>query len=82
MHADLMEKKKIEEFLSGNGGVMSVTELAALLGADVGLVRRWARENGCRRVGSTFVFAKDTAVSCAKDIPAELKHGKLGQRSS
>ena len=59
---------QIEEFLSENGGVMSVAELADLLEADEGLVRRWARENGVRRVGSTFVFARESAVSCADDI--------------
>jgi hypothetical protein len=59
---------QIEEFLSDNGGVMSVAELAELLEADEGLVRRWARENGVRRVGATFVFAKDSAFSCADDL--------------
>ena len=61
-------EQKIEKFLSKHGGVMSVTELADVLEADEGAVRRWARANDVRRIGSTFCFARETALECAESI--------------
>jgi len=59
---------EIEKFLKENDGVASVSEVADVLEMDEGEVRRWARENGVRRVGSTFAFGRDAARALADDL--------------
>ncbi len=66
-------ENKIEKFLSKHGGVMSVSELADVLAVDEGAVRRWARLNDVRRVGSTFVFARESALECAEGVRSEQR---------
>jgi hypothetical protein len=63
--------REIAKFLDNHGGVASVSEMADLLDLDEGHVRRWARENDVRRLGSTFAFDREAAVTCADDLLAE-----------
>jgi hypothetical protein len=63
--------REMNRFLDKNGGVASVSEMAELLGLEEGVVRRWARENDVRRLGSTFAFDRETAAECADDLLAE-----------
>ena len=37
----------------------SVTQAAELKGVSVDLVRRWCRENGCQKVGWSFLLSDD-----------------------
>jgi hypothetical protein len=60
----------IDQYLEENGGVATVSEMAALLDADEGAVRRWARDNDVRRCGSTFVFAAEAAHEIAESFEA------------
>lgn len=61
-------EQQIERFLRENGGIASVSELADLLELSDGEVRRWARQNGARRLGSVFAFDRDMALACADDL--------------
>ncbi len=63
--------REMAEFLDNHGGVASVSEMADLLDLDEGQVRRWARENDVRRLGSTFAFDGEAAAACADDLLAE-----------
>ncbi len=76
-------KPDIQKFFSENGGVASVNELAALIDCDEGAVRRWARDNNIRRIGSTFVFSLEVALVCADTVPVssgvEFLRGKVNQ---
>ena len=61
----------IEKFLKKSGGVASVSEVADVLELDEGHVRKWARENSVRRIGSTFVFGRETASALVADLLPE-----------
>lgn len=37
----------------------SVTQAAELKNVSVALVRRWCRENGCQKVGWSFLLSED-----------------------
>ena len=61
---DLFEKKR---------GVLSVNELASVLELDEQAVRRWARDNDLRRIGSTFVFDFEAAEDLIDDLIGEIE---------
>lgn len=46
----------LETFMDGRGGVATVSELAQHFGSSQSRVRNFARDNGVRRAGATFVF--------------------------
>jgi hypothetical protein len=71
--------REIRNFLKEQGGVVSVNELADLLELDEGKVRRWARENDVRRLGSTFAFDRAMALACADALLAEDDDGDLDE---
>jgi hypothetical protein len=62
--------REVKKFLDTHGGVASVNQMADLLDLDEGSVRRWARENDVRRIGSTFAFDREAAAACADDLLA------------
>jgi hypothetical protein len=55
--------EEVADSMRRNAGILSVNELAAIVNADEGRVRRWAREHPqeVRRLGSTFAFTLDAA---------------------
>ena len=61
----------MDDFFNEHGGVVSVSELAGFLEADENAVRRWARENDVRRLGSVFAFDRDGALDCADELQTE-----------
>lgn len=61
-------EEHIREFIEGQGGIASVTEGSAYLDLPTSTVRNWARDNGVRRVGSTFVFDAERLVEMADDL--------------
>jgi predicted HAD superfamily Cof-like phosphohydrolase len=62
---------KLRSFFEKNRGVASVSELAEELELDEGTVRRWARANEVRRIGSTFVFDLRRAKDLVDDLLPE-----------
>lgn len=58
----------LEQFLKDNDGVVSVSELANFLRINEQLVRRWARANNLRRIGSTFVFNLTAAKKMGEEF--------------
>jgi hypothetical protein len=51
---------------------LTATALSAHLGWDVGEVRRYARLNGLRRVGATYLFREKDAAAMVKN-PASVR---------
>jgi len=54
----------LEHFMERHSGVASVSELAGFLSKDEQIVRRWARDNGVRRLGPNFAFTLESATDC------------------
>jgi hypothetical protein len=51
-----MSSSDLQDWLDERDGFAGVSELAAFLGEDENVVRRFARQHDLRRVGSTYVF--------------------------
>ena len=62
------EQDDLVGWFEDNGGVASVVEVAGLLDVDENYVRRFARENDVRRIGSTFVFSLQVAEDLADEL--------------
>lgn len=59
---------KLEKFVVGHSGVVSVAELAEALEVDEGAVRAFARRNDVRRLGATFAFDIAAAEACRDEL--------------
>ena len=56
-----MANPELHGWFEENDGVVGVSELSSFIGESENEVRRYARENGMRRIGSTFVFTLEDA---------------------
>ena len=65
------------EFMTENGGVATVTELADVLEEDENAVRRWARHNGVRRAGTTFVFSEQKAFEYVEYLNGDEEESEV-----
>jgi hypothetical protein len=65
---DTNRKKDLEKFMEDSSGITDVTSLSKFLGMPMSTVRNWARDNGVKRIGSTFAFSKDKAKNCSEDL--------------
>lgn len=63
-----LRDEDIRTLVAAHAGVVSVNELAEGLRLNENAVRRWAREHGSRRIGSTFAFNLDAALACMRDL--------------
>ena len=70
-----MTRTELLNWFEHNDGVVGVTEFAAFIGEGENGVRRYARENGLRRIGSTFVFTFEDAVDFLDEESDDLEEG-------
>ncbi len=77
-----MPGSELQDWFEENDGVVGVAELSSFLRENENSVRRFARENGLRRIGSTFVFTLDDAeafLAQAEDEDDEADDDELDE---